>query len=47
MVMDDEKIVNYVIDEAILTLTLKRDDKFMDRMMQFEIIAISSEPNSG
>ena len=35
MVMDDEKIANYAIDEAIMTLTLKKDDLFMDRSMQF------------
>lgn len=39
--MDDEKIANYAIDEAILTLALKKDEDFLDRLMNFTIIGRS------
>lgn len=46
MIIDQEKLANYVIDEAIMTLTLKKDEDFLDRMMNFTITARSTEPSN-
>lgn len=46
MIMDDEKISNYALDEAILTLALKKDEDFLDRLMNFTIIGRSFEPTT-
>lgn len=46
MVIDEEKIANYAIDEAILTLSLPHDEDYLDRVMNFTVIGRSTEPTT-
>ena len=46
MIIDNEKIVNYALDEANLVLRLKKDEDFLDRIMSFKIKARSIEPTT-
>lgn len=41
LIVDDEKLVNYALDQANLVLKLKKDEDFLDRMMSFTIKAHS------
>jgi hypothetical protein len=43
--MDDVGIYNYAFDQANLVLRLKQDEDLLDRMMNFTILATSSDPN--
>lgn len=42
MIIDEDKISNYAIDEAILSMTLKMDEDYLDRVMNFTIVAKST-----
>lgn len=46
IIIDEEKIVNYAIDEAFMVMTLKKDEDFIDRRMNFTIVANSVEATS-
>ena len=45
IIMDNERLTNYALDEPYLSLKLPKDEDLLDRIMQFKILGTSSEPS--